>query len=441
MKRLDLSAYHNTVIQVNPVRVYGKVTRVTGLMIEGHGPGSHVGSVCRIHPKDERPPFLAEVVGFRDNRVLLMPLGDIRGVGPGSRIVALGESASVGVGRRMVGRVLDGQGMPVDGGPPIYADTRYPLYADPLNPMKRARISEAMDVGIRPLNALLTLGKGQRMGIFAGSGVGKSTLLGMIARYTAADISIIALVGERGREVREFIEKDLGEEGLKRSVVVAATSDQPPLIRLRGAFVATTLAEYFRDQGMDVLLMMDSLTRLAMAQREIGLSVGEPPTTKGYTPSVFALLPKLLERAGSREGGGSITGIYTVLVEGDDFNEPVSDAARAILDGHIMLKRELAAQNHYPSIDLLDSVSRCMRDVVSEEHLSGSRRLIRSVSIFRRSEDLINIGAYVQGTNPQIDSAIDMHEPIRRFLCQGIREKVTLVESVKDLLNLFPAGD
>jgi flagellum-specific ATP synthase len=296
-----------------------------------------------------------------------------------------------------------------------------------------------LDVGVRAVNGCLTAAKGQRLGIFAGSGVGKSTLLGMMARNTSADVSVIALIGERGREVREFIEKDLGPEGLKRSVVVAATSDQPPLIRLRGAYIATTIAEYFRDQGKDVILMMDSLTRFAMAQREVGLSVGEPPTTKGYTPSVFALLPKLLERAGSSEKKGSITGFYTVLVESDDFNEPICDAARAILDGHIILSRELAAQNHYPSIDILNSVSRCMGDVTTKEHQALSRRLVSTVAAYRRSEDLINIGAYAKGSNPAIDQAIEMIDRINNYLRQEIDEKVDFEHSVSYLGNLYPA--
>ncbi len=439
MPRVDLSSYLECVEQVDPITVNGKVTRLVGLIIEGHGPGSHIGSICKVFPKDpRREAFTAEVVGFRDNRVLLMPLGDTQGVGPGSHIVALGESAAIPVCDDLTGRVLDGRGIPMDGGAAIYSDATYPLYAEPINPLARARITEPMDVGIRAINGLLTLGKGQRIGIFAGSGVGKSTLLGMIARNTSADISVIALIGERGREVREFIEKDLGTEGLKRSVVVVATSDQPPLIRMRGAYVATAVAEYFRDRGKHVILMMDSLTRFAMAQREVGLSVGEPPTTRGYTPSVFTLLPKLLERAGSKSDAGSITGIYTVLVEGDDFNEPISDAARAILDGHIMLTRDLAAQNHYPSIDILSSVSRCMSDVVPPEHVESARNLIRTVATYRRSEDLINIGAYAAGSNPQIDQAIRMIDPVNDFLRQGTQERSTMPETVARLQQLYP---
>jgi len=436
---LDLSAYLNVIENVQTIKVAGRVTRLVGLVIEGNGPGMQVGGVCNVFPAgDERAPFKAEVVGFRENRVLMMPLGELRGVGPGSRITAVEGQAVVGVGSNILGRVIDGLGRPIDDKGPLETQAYYPLYAEPINPLKRARISQPLDVGVRCVNSLLTAAKGQRLGIFAGSGVGKSTLLGMMARNTSADVSVIALIGERGRELREFIEKDLGPEGLKRSVVVVATSDQAPLIRLRGAYVATAIAEYFRDQGKDTLLMMDSLTRFAMAQREIGLSVGEPPTTKGYTPSVFTLLPKLLERAGAAEKSGSITGFYTVLVENDDFNEPVSDSARAILDGHIMLTRDLAARNHYPSIDILSSVSRCMNDVVSPEHSASARRLRATVATYRRSEDLINLGAYQRGSNKEIDYAIEMNGPINDFLRQGINESVNFKQSMDQLMKLYP---
>ena len=435
--QMDFSRYIEAVNTVKTIAVNGRVTRTVGLVIEGNGPGAQIGSICEIYPeKGSNLLFRAEVVGFRDNRILMMPLGDLRGVGPGCLISATGEPAVVRVGPGLLGRVLDGLGIPMDGMGPLDAQHLYPLYAEPLNPLKRARIRDPLDVGIKAINGCFTAAKGQRLGIFAGSGVGKSTLLGMMARNTSADVSIIALIGERGREVKEFIEKDLGEEGLKRSVVVAATSDQPPLVRLRGAYVATAIAEYFRDRGKDVILMMDSLTRFAMAQREVGLSVGEPPTTKGYTPSVFSLLPKLLERAGSSEGGGSVTGFYTVLVENDDFNEPISDAARAILDGHIILSRELAAQNHYPSIDVLNSVSRCMGDVVTKEHMAESRRLVSTVATYRRSEDLINIGAYEKGSNREIDLAVDMIDRINAFLRQGVDEKVDFDQSVQALASL-----
>jgi flagellum-specific ATP synthase len=438
MAEIDLKPYIEAVEQTPTYVITGRVTRVVGLVIEGLGPGSYVGSMCDVYPGDSsQNHFKAEVVGFKDNRILLMPLGDTRGVGPGSRICALAARAVVEVSDGMLGRVLDGLGNPMDGKGPLAHGTEYPLYADPINPMNRVRIHQPLDVGVRAINSCLTCGKGQRVGIFSGSGVGKSTLLGMMARNTAAEVSVIALIGERGREVKEFLERDLGEQGLQRSVVVAATSDQPPLIRLRGAYVAMAIAEYFRDRGRDVLLMMDSLTRFAMAQREVGLSVGEPPTTKGYPPSVFALLPRLLERAGATEKG-SITGFFTVLVENDDFNEPISDSARAILDGHIILSRDLASRGHYPSIDILNSVSRCMNDVTTQEHCRSSRRLAATLAVYRRSEDLINIGAYVKGSNKEIDHAIEMIDRIRGFLQQNVEEKVDFDHSVAALFDLYP---
>ncbi|MEN6467230.1 MAG: FliI/YscN family ATPase, partial [Syntrophaceae bacterium] len=333
----------------NPIRVSGKVGQIIGLVVEGHGPGTSIGEICEIHSGDNGP-IMAEVVGFRQGKVLLMPLGNIRGVGPGCRITAHGRKADVKVGPSLLGRIINGLGEPIDNKGPLRIEDSYPLYAEPLNPLRRGRIREPLDLGIRALNALFTCGKGQKMGIFSGSGVGKSILLSMVAKNTKADVSVIALVGERGREVREFLEKNLGPEGLARSVVIVATSDTHPLVRMRAAYMATSISEYFRDQGKHVLLMVDSLTRFAMAQREVGLSIGEPPTTKGYTPSVFSLMPKLLERVGNVEGRGSITGIYTVLVEGGDFDEPIADAARSILDGHICLSRDLAAKNHYPAV-------------------------------------------------------------------------------------------
>jgi len=341
------------------------------------------------------------------------------------------------VGHNLLGRVIDGLGNPVDDGGPIESEDEYPIYADPINPLKRGRITKPIDLGIRAINGLFSCGSGQRMGIFSGSGVGKSVLLGMIARNTRADVSVIGLVGERGREVREFIENSLGEEGLARSVVVAATSDMHPLIRMRAAYVATAISEYFRDQGMNVLLMVDSLTRFAMAQREVGLSIGEPPTTKGYTPSVFSLMPKLLERAGSIESCGSITGLYTVLVEGDDFNEPIADAARSILDGHITLSRELASKNHYPAIDVLESISRLMIDLVDDKHRKRANDIINIIATYKKAEDLINIGAYVEGSNPEIDNAIKMTGSVNSFLKQDIDEKVGFEESKEQLLALF----
>jgi flagellum-specific ATP synthase len=377
------------------------------------------------------------VVGFKKGRVLLMPLDTLQGLGPGCKIISLGKQASVGVGAGFLGRVIDGLGNPIDDKGPIDCDDAYPIYADPINPLQRGRIEAPMDLGIKAINGVLTCGKGQRMGIFSGSGVGKSVLMGMIARNTKADINVIGLIGERGREVREFLEKNLGIEGLKRSVVVVAASDRHPLIRMRAAYVATTISEYFRDQGKDVLLMLDSLTRFAMAQREIGLSIGEPPTTKGYTPSVFSLLPKLLERSGLDAGKGSVTGLYTILVEGDDFNEPIADAARSILDGHISLTRELANKNHYPAIDILQSISRVMIDVVDEEQKKKANELQNILATYKKAEDLINIGAYVQGSNPDIDYAIAMIARVNVFLQQGIDEQVDFLTTKKQLISLF----
>jgi len=377
------------------------------------------------------------VVGFKKGKVLLMPLHSMQGIGPGCKIISQGRKASVPVGKNLLGRVIDGLGNPIDNHGPIECENEYPIYADPINPLKRRRIAEPMDLGIRALNGVLCCGKGQRMGIFSGSGVGKSVLMGMMARNTKADVNVIGLIGERGREVREFLEKNLGEEGLSRSVVVVAGSDSHPLIRMRAAYVATTISEYFRDLGNDVLLMVDSLTRFAMAQREIGLSVGEPPATKGYTPSVFSLLPKLLERSGTLEDRGSITGLYTVLVEGDDFNEPISDSSRSILDGHIYLTRELANKNHYPAIDILQSVSRVMNDIVDEQHRQVAKKIVNILATYKKAEDLINIGAYVQGSNPDIDYAIAMVDRVNHFLRQDIGEKIDFQETKKQMLSLF----
>jgi len=432
-----LKKYHLILEASSPISANGKVTKVVGLVTEARGPVSRLGGICDIYPKGDMPKAKAEVVGFRDNRVLLMPLEEIRGIGPGSRVVAKEQKASIGVGQGLLGRVIDGLGNPIDGKGPVPVDREYPIYANPINPLLRKRINQPLDVGIRAINGLLTIGCGQRMGIFAGSGVGKSVLLGMIARKTTADINVIALIGERGREVNDFIIKELGEEGLKRSVVVVATSDHLPLIRMRGAFVATAVAEYFRDQGKHVMLMMDSVTRFAMAQREVGLALGEPPTTKGYTPSVFTMLPRLLERAGTSSNHGTITGLYTVLVEGDDMNEPIADAVRSILDGHIILSRDLAVQNHYPAIDILGSISRVMVDITSKEHRQNASRLREILATYRKAEDLINIGAYVAGSNPRIDYAIKMIERVNRYLRQGIEENVTFEESLEELETLF----
>ncbi|HJT24579.1 MAG TPA: flagellar protein export ATPase FliI [bacterium] len=405
-------------------RVNGRVEQVVGLVIESSGPAASVGEACWITAAGgTSEPVLAEVVGFRQHRVLLMPLGEMRGLGPGSEVVRTGQPFKVAVGEALLGRVIDAMGKPLDGKGPL-GPTRenYPIHREPPPAMERRRIAMPVATGVRALDALLTLGEGQRLGIFAGSGVGKSTLLGMIARNTEADINVIALVGERGREVRDFLERDLGAEGLKRSVVVVATSDQPSLIRIQAALVATAVAEYFRDQGKRVMLMMDSITRFAMAQREVGLAIGEPPTTKGYTPSVFALLPKLLERAGTTSHQGSITGLYTILVEADDMNEPVADACRAILDGHVVLSREMASQNHYPAIDVLESVSRVMRDIVGPEQLEAAARIRSVLATYKSAEDLISIGAYVKGSNPKVDEALRRLDAVQGFLRQQREE-------------------
>ena len=434
---IDFDKYHRTIKDINPFTIYGKVSGVIGLLVEGHNPGTSIGEMCRIYPNGNAGAIGAAVVGFRKEKVLLMPLEDLDGVGPGCRILSAEKKSKIKVGHNLLGRVIDGLGNPIDDKGPIYPEGEYPVYADPINPLKRGRIREPIDLGIRAMNGLFSCGRGQRMGIFSGSGVGKSLLLGMIARNTKADISVIGLVGERGREVREFIENNLGKEGLARSVVVVATSDRHPLIRMRAAYVATAISEYFRDQGMDVLLMIDSLTRFAMAQREVGLSVGEPPTAKGYTPSVFSLMPKLLERAGKIEGSGSITGLYAVLVEGDDFNEPIADATRSILDGHITLSRDLAAKNHYPAIDVLQSISRVMIDIVDENHRKKANDIINTMAVYKKAEDLINIGAYVAGSNPEIDNAIKMIGGVNSFLKQDVNEKVGFGKSKEQLFALF----
>lgn len=423
------------------VSVGGRVNQVIGMVLESLGPGIPVGSICEVSVFKGQGTVPAEVVGFREGRVLLMPLGEMRGVEPGSAIRLVGGQAGVPVAESLLGRVIDGLGNPMDGKGPLRAETHYPLYAEPLNPMERERIFEPVDVGVRAINGLLTLGKGQRIGILAGSGVGKSTLLGMIAKHTAADISVIALIGERGRELKDFIERDLGPEGLARSVVVVATSDQPPLVRMRGAYLATAISEFFRDKGRDVILMMDSVTRFAMSSREVGLAIGEPPTSRGYTPSVFGQLPKLLERAGTCMGKGSITGIYTVLVEGDDMNEPIADAVRSIVDGHIVLSRDLASQGHYPSIEVMGSVSRCMTDVVPKDQVRVAHKFLEVMSTYRRSEDLINIGAYAKGSNPKIDNAIAMIDRLNGYLKQPVEEKVSFAESAGQLAAIFATED
>lgn len=426
---------HRKIEPLGTIRQRGRIDQVIGLVIEAIGPNVSVGDRCTI-PSRRNGDVLAEVVGFRGNRVLMMPLGEMEGVSPGATVTACDEPFTVGVGPGLLGRVLDGLGQPIDGKGIVEIETRRPIHHSPPQPLSRQPIRKPLTTGIRSIDALLTCGKGQRFGVFSGSGVGKSILMGMIARYTSADINVIGLIGERGREVREFIEKDLGEEGLKRSVVIAVTSDQPALIRIKGGFAATAIAEYFRDQGLDVMLMMDSVTRLAMAQREVGLAVGEPPTTRGYTPSLFAMLPKLLERAGT-SARGSITGLYTVLVEGDDMNEPVADTVRSILDGHIVLSRKLASRGHYPAVDCLSSVSRVMSDVVSDEHLNAAREVKRLLAVYSEAEDLINIGAYEEGSNPEVDQAVSLIRPIRDFLRQSIDSGSSFDETVERLIKII----
>lgn len=420
------------------MKMSGKVIQVIGLVIESIGPNVSMGELCYIYSSFSSVKAIpAEVVGFRSGHILLMPIGEMQGIGPGCKVIAAEKTLQVKVGKELLGRVLDGLGNPIDNkGPLSQSMQEYPMQASPPPPLTRPRIHEPLYVGVRAIDGLLTIGSGQRIGIMAGSGVGKSTLLSMIARNTEANINIIALIGERGREVRDFIERDLGEEGLKKSVVVVATSDQPALVRIKGAMTATAIAEYFRNQGQKVVLMMDSVTRFAMAQREVGLTVGEPPATRGYTPSVFALLPRLLERAGTSDKG-SITGIYTVLVDGDDMNEPVADAVRSILDGHIVLSRKIAGQNHFPAIDVLASVSRVMIDVVSKEHFSASRMLRSYLATYNDAADLIRIGAYVSGSDPSVDAAIKKIDKINEFLCQAIFEVTSYEETVKQLITII----
>ena len=419
------------------VRLNGRVVQVVGLVIESQGPDIQVGDLCEVRFRNRLTVLRAEVVGFRSDRVLLMPLGELSDIGPGCDVVAMGPTLGVHVGDSLLGRIVDGLGVPLDGKGPLVAKDFYPLFATPPHPLKRQMIDKPLSVGVKVLDGLLTLGQGQRVGIFAGSGVGKSVLLGMMARNTEAAVNVIALVGERGREVKEFVERDLGEAGLARSVVVVATSDQPPLVRLKAALTATAIAEYFRDQGGNVLLMMDSVTRVAMAQRDVGLAIGEPPATRGYTPSVFAFLPRLLERSGAGERG-SITAIYTVLVEGDDMNEPVADTVRGILDGQFVLSRTLAAKNHYPSVEVGRSVSRVMPSIVSPEHLEAAGRIRELLAVYEEAQDLVNIGAYKAGSNPRVDWALENLDPVRRFLRQGMMERFSFEETQQLLLPLAP---
>jgi flagellum-specific ATP synthase len=437
-----LSAYRQKLAEVDPLKSLGRVTRAVGLIIEAQGPAVSVGDLCylasRTEQSDSRETML-EVIGFKDDRVLLMPLGQMPPVRVGDTVIAVGESNGIGVGEMLLGRTIDALGRPLDGLGEIRTSVSYPLNRDATNPLARENIDTVLETGVRPIDGLLTVGAGQRVGIFGGSGVGKSTLLGMMAKRSAADINVIALIGERGREVREFIEKELGEEGMKRSVVVVSTSDDSALVRIRAALAATAIAEYFKDCGANVLLIMDSVTRFCMAQREIGLAAGEPPSSKGYTPSVFALLPRLLERAGKFTDAGSITGFYTVLVEGDDMNEPIADAVRSILDGHIVLSRQLAAQNHYPCIDMLNSASRLFSALATKEHRTHAGDVRELIASYQKAEDLINIGAYQMGSNRKIDLAIGRHEEITAFLKQESSEEAHLTESLEQLMSIKTA--
>lgn len=432
MINLPFEKYIDVLQKSDPFTRLGKVTQVVGLIIWVEGIEAFIGEVCHVYIKSSNKIVLAEVVAFRESSVLLMPLDELGGIGPGAYVKPTGEHLKVEIGDHLLGRTIDGVGRPMDGKKPaggVLFDVERPAP----NPFDRKKIKNVMSTGVKAIDGLLTCGEGQRIGIFAGSGVGKSTLLGMIARYSEADVNVIALVGERGREVVEFIENDLGEEGYKKSVVIVATSDQPPLVRLKAAFVATAVAEYFRDQGKKVMLMMDSVTRFAMSQREIGLATGEPPTTKGYTPSVFALLPKLMERSGT-SAHGSITAYYTVLVEGDDMNDPIADAVRGILDGHIVLSRKIAAKNHFPAIDIQNSVSRIMPSIVDKEHMLLAGAMKENMAVYEESEDLINIGAYSKGTNPKIDRAIALIDPINKFLKQDTEDNYIYANTV-DMLK------
>jgi flagellum-specific ATP synthase len=422
--KIKWDKYFNAANSCQTVRLTGKIIKVAGIVAEAN-------------ENSEGLNIQAEVVGFNEKSIIIMPFGEMRGIKPGSQIRAISKKPGVHVGEAYLGRVVDGLGRPIDGKGIIRGEKEYPIYADVLNPLKREIIHDVIDVGICSINALLTIGKGQRIAIMSGSGVGKSVLIGMIARNTSADVIVMALIGERGREVREFIEMTLGEEGLKKSVVVVATSDSPPLVRIRGAYVATTLAEYFRDKGLDVILVMDSITRFAMSLREVGLAAGEPPSAKGYTPSVFSEIPKLLERAGTVEKTGSITGIYNVLVEGDDMNEPITDCVRSVADGHIVLTRSLSHKGHYPAVDVLASISRVMKDIIDSEHYDNAKKLIEVLSTYRAAEDLIRIGAYVDGSDPEIDVAKKIIKKINSFLRQDIYQKVSFKESIDRLKDLF----
>lgn len=435
---VDLEKYIPVIESVNPIKSCGRVTQVIGLVIESHGPQVSIGDLCLIDVPHNAELVSAEVVGFRKDKVLLMPFGPMQGIAPGSRVIATGKPLMVNVGDAVLGRILDGLGEPQDDKGVLFCNEKRSVYNRTPRPLSRARVSDPLTTGVRAIDALLTCGRGQRIGIFSGSGVGKSTLLGMISRFNDADVVVVGLIGERGREVRDFIEENLGQDGLKKSVVVAATSDQPALVRINGALIATTIAEYFRDKGKDVLLVMDSVTRLAMAQREVGLAIGEPPTTRGYTPSVFSVLPRLLERSGTAQRG-SITGFYTVLVEADDMNDPIADTVRSILDGHIVLSRELADSGHYPPIDVLKSVSRLMVDIVPQEQQKAAIEVRDILATYKSAEDLINIGAYQDGSNPKIDRAKRVIGSVNAFLCQGKEEQTDLPGAVQAVQGILAA--
>jgi len=434
---INLEKYEDVFTRINLYQETGSVIKVIGLLIEGYIPGVIIGSLCKIYSVDGKDFIFAEVVGFKDKLVLFMGLQNIKGIGVGSKIELFHRRSHILVGDNFIGRVLDAYGNSIDGKGDCIGEKEVSLYIDNLNPIERRLIREPLDVGIKSLNVSSTFGKGQRIAILAGSGVGKSVLMGMVARATIADVIVIALIGERGREVKEFVEEELGPEGLKKSILVVSTSDNSPLLRIRASFFAMCIAEYFRDKGKDVLFLMDSVTRFSMAQREIGLTVGEPPTTKGYPPSVFSLLPKLLERAGSIEGKGSITGLYTVLIEGDDIDDPIGDAVRSVVDGHIVLDRSLAHKNHYPAINILSSSSRCMNKILDKKYLNLSNKLREVLAVYKEAEDLINIGAYVKGSNIKIDYAISKIEDINNFLKQSTDEVFSIENSFSELNNIF----